>query len=73
MLARAGYRNIKIQEMHKDSRGSSTGYESTYSFFANGTDGDNTIIKWNGFYFITGIYLSFDSKEPGKQKNSIGK
>jgi S1-C subfamily serine protease len=67
VFAKAGYRNIKIQEMHKDSRGSSTGYEFTYSFFANGVDGDNTIIKWNGFYLTTGIYFSFDSN-PNKVK-----
>ncbi len=73
VLLQAGYRNLKIQEMHKDSRGSSTGYESTYSFFANGVDGDNTIIKWSGFYLTAGIYFSFDNKPGGKQKNSIAK
>lgn len=68
VFARTGYRNLKIEETHKDSRGSATGYEYTYSFFANGTDGDNTIINWSGFYLTSGIYFSFDAKPSGNKK-----
>ena len=64
LSARAGYRHLTAQEVHKDSR---SGYELTYSFFANGVDGNNTIVKWSGLYVTTGIYFSFDSKASGKQ------
>lgn len=52
---RAGYRFITLQEMHKDDR---DGYSLTYSFFANGVDGETTLVKWNGMYFMTGLVLS---------------
>jgi S1-C subfamily serine protease len=68
ILARVGYRGLKIQETHKDSRSSSTGYEYTYSFFANGTDGKNTIINWGGFYATAGVYFVFDKR--GKQSRA---
>lgn len=70
LSVRAGYRSLSAQEIHKDDR---SGYESTYSFFANGTDGDNTVIKWNGFFLTTGIYFSFDSKQTGKKSNLMYK
>jgi S1-C subfamily serine protease len=70
ITARAGYRHLIAQEVHKDGRGSSTGYEGDYSFFANGFDGENTKINWSGFYFTTGIYFHFESaKAAGARKN----
>ena len=69
-FAQIGYRHLQIQEVHKDER---DGYSLNYSFFANGTDGDNTIIKWNGFYLTTGIFLSFDGKAAGKTRTIINK
>ena len=67
-FARAGYRHLVVQEVHKDSRGSISNYEYSYSFFVNGTDGETTKIKWSGFYFNTGIYFSFDSNKSYRKK-----
>lgn len=70
ILVRGGSRHLNTEEIHRDDR---SGTELSYSFFANGADGDNTIIKWSGFYFITGIYFSFDSKYSGKRKSTVKK
>ena len=54
---RAGYRHLIAQEVHKDDR---SGTEYEYSFFANGTDGETTMINWSGFYFTTGMIFTMD-------------
>ena len=59
IYVRAGYHHLIEQEVHKDDRG---GYSLSYSFFANGTDGKTTMINWNGFYLVSGLYFSFDGK-----------
>jgi hypothetical protein len=61
---RGGYRFVTLQEIHVDDRGF---VSSNYSFFANGTGGETTMVKWNGLYFTTGIVLTGAS---GKRKET---
>jgi hypothetical protein len=62
---RAGYRFVTIQEVHVDDRGYSPVYNS---FFVSGTDGETTMVKWNGINFTAGIVLTAAGKSSARKK-----
>ena len=67
---RAGYRVLTLQEKHEDDR---SGFKATYSFFSNGTDGETTLVKWNGMYFMTGLVVAGTSNIKKAKKTNKGK